>query len=93
MTFTDPRDAEIAHLTHAVQGMKVKLAEYKAFKGRYDAMCQENALYGRHMSEVDRVADKALRALSEISAADKSFRRKQMIDYASKVLKGLGYDR
>jgi hypothetical protein len=71
--------------------LEKKANEFRRFRSKYQAMTQENKAWQEAWDRADRDNAKLARALSEIANADNSFRRKHMIDYAEKVLAGLGY--
>jgi leucyl aminopeptidase len=82
----------VEHLKRQIEGMKVKEQEFKRFKSRYQDMLRQNQLLNDTTHHMQREVYKFLRAVVEIANASRDFRRRDMIDYARKVLAGLGYD-
>lgn len=85
-------EAQVAQLIRQIEGMRAKEQEFKRFKSRYQDGLQHSLLCVNMADEAERVSRKLRRAAYEIVYADKDFRRKDMIDYMTKVLNGLGYD-
>lgn len=75
-----------------IANMKAKLQQFKRFKANYQNMRDRMEATAKYEAVIERENRRMLRALQEIAVPSGDFRRKDMIDYAWKVLFGLGLE-
>ncbi len=84
---------EVQQLQLQIANQKAQIKDFKRFKSRYQSIVQQNDMVDRLLDTLLRERAKLKRCVENIAAIQvaEHVTPEYLVDYASKVLKGLGY--